>query len=245
MLRCEVCAASFPRAKTGNPARYCSKACRNKGYYEEHRGDRKRRPKRTLTEKKALKSLYDRIYHPIYYQRNRERKLAYGRRYNLLPHVRERQRARYYALYRDPYIDIEIPTPYTGHRWLEMARGLIAPHHDPTGPTAEWLHDEMGEVLLAIMEGRDPKDALRQFRNREFVSRFLTVSMSDWKTGKDDESRWFDQVMPTVESAEEEAMIRFEIKARYHRGSNKPFRDGKQRQQQPSRRRMKDAGWRR
>ncbi len=129
-------------------------------------------------------------------------------------------------------------SPYIGHRWLDMAHAAVAKDVDPTAPWADDKWDEMGEAVLAILEGKDPKEAVRAFRKAEFVSRHLTVRMDLGREENDE--RWINTILPTSESAEDEVMAKEEVRYRYHHGDNRPHSQAKQ--QQPSRRRMKDAG---
>ena len=159
------------------------------------------------------------------------------------PEYRERQLARW----RDPFAGTVIPAPFTGHRWLDMAREAVTSSFvNPLMPSSDDYYDDMGEAVLALLEGRDPKQAVKEYRSQEYASRRLFVRMGEWGDDPDEQNRWFEKVMPKAESAEDEAIARetatYYLKTPYHHGSNgRPMRN---RTQQPSRRRMNnDAGW--
>lgn len=238
LLTCELCEKPFLRALTGTPARHCSKRCRNRAYYLSKRGPLESpQPVRKGPRSRA----------------NQKDRSEYYHEYNRRPEVMERQRVRNRAEYvphprpRKPKYDTNVPvsSPYTGHKWLEMAREAVSSDFNPLG--GEWTdqkYDEMGEALLALLEGRDPKEAVRDYRRSEFVPRHLSVHIGDWK-GEDGEDveRW-GSLLPSTPSAEDEAVARETVRFRYHHGENPPVGRRRNRQQQPSRRRMKDAGWR-
>jgi len=102
----------------------------------------------------------------------------------------------------------------------------------------------MGEALLALLEGRDPKAAVVEYRKREYVPRHLTSHIDDYRD-EDGVSRW-ERVLPSSPSAEDVVMAAEEPvrKVKYHHGANRPIGHVRNRQQQPSMRRRKDAGWR-
>jgi hypothetical protein len=85
-----------------------------------------------------------------------------------------------------------------------MARRAVDGNNrlDSTAPWADDYHDDMGEAVLALLEGRDMKEAIKEHRKREYVPRNLTYHMGDWHD--DGVDRWFDRQMPTVPSAEDE-----------------------------------------
>lgn len=168
--------------------------------------------------------------------RIREYQRAYAQRPERREAARLRSRARYATeeyrtwarerwrrLFGDRFADTEIPVPYTGHRWFDMARAVVG-----SNPSPEYrdfgYDDEVGEAVLALLEGRDMDEAVREFRRQEYIPRHLTRRQGDYL---DDEGvdRWFDRLMPTVESAEDEVVaaetISYELAARmrWHRNS--------------------------
>lgn len=244
MFSCVTCGTPFERRGSRGPLpRYCSPVCGRVPF-------------------KGRKREYDQQYHASYYAKNRDKILAHGHRYNRRPEVRERNRirmaikwhtdpeyrARQLARWSSPFAGVEVPAPYTGHMWLERMRQLVAPSLDDSSLNADYYHDQMGEALLAFLEGRDPSEAVREFKRREFVPRNMTLSLSEWKDDPDNTDRWFDSVVPPTPSAEDEAVARetavYYLKTRYHHGENgRPMRGGRDRQQ-PHRRRMRDGrGW--
>lgn len=121
------------------------------------------------------------------------------------PEYRERALAAWRARYYKANPRVEIAMPYSGHRWLEMARKIVDPNNrlDDSAPWADDYHDDMGEAVLALLEGRDMTEAVRANRRKEYVPRKLTYHMGDWRDD-DGEDRWFDRQMPTTPSAEDE-----------------------------------------
>lgn len=108
-------------------------------------------------------------------------------------------------------LEVPLPAPYTGHRWLEMAREAAGgPKQLDFGlELYDRYTDEMGEALLALLEGRDAKEAVKDFRRREYVPRHLTQHIGDW-SGDDEVEKWqhWESVMPWSQSAEDEFMER-------------------------------------
>ncbi len=139
----------------------------------------------------------------------------------------------------------EPQAPYTGHQWLEMARAAVQTSLDLSihSEARDRYYDDLGEALLAIMEGRDPKQAVIEYRKLEFIPRHLTSHIGDWSGDDPDYAQeCWDAVMPTAPSAEEEVVARETVlrKVRYHGGHGKGLM-GTPRQQQPSRRRANAA----
>lgn len=98
-----------------------------------------------------------------------------------------------------------LPRPYTGHRWLDMAREAAGGDKqlDMGLELYDRYTDEMGEAVLALLEGGDPKAAVVDFRRREYVARYRTTHFSEWAA--DDEGWKLDRVLAEkapVESAE-------------------------------------------
>lgn len=241
-LVCEVCNVEFERAGSRGPIpRRCSQACRAK--------QQRQKPERRAYEKRwhaAARAAGKRAAYEYAYNRRPEVKSRNAERMRVKWHTDPEYRARQLARWANPFAGLQIPAPYTGHRWLEMARNIVARDVDRTAPWAEDYFDDMGEAVLALLEGRDMQEAVKAYRSKEFAARNLTLHLGDWGDDEDQQNRWFEGVMPKADSAEDEAIAReaavYYLKTRYHHGSNgHPIHN---RQQQPSRRRMKDAGWR-
>jgi hypothetical protein len=117
------------------------------------------------------------------------------------PEYRQRQLARWGI----DYPEVVVAAPYTGHRWLDMARKAVlgSKNLDDSQHWADDYHDEMGEAVLALLEGRDMGEAVSAYRKQEYVPRRLTIRYDDWRDDEDAGS-WFDRVMPTVPSAEDQ-----------------------------------------
>lgn len=238
LLTCLICEKKFMRQnKRGPIPKFCSPACSAK--------NQRRRPERIAYEREYIRKA-----------RAMGKRKKYEFEYNRRPEVRKRNAARmnfkwhndpvYREEYKRKYYRIKHPevvvqSPYTGHKWLDMAREAVSKERfiDPLTPWADDYYDEMGEALLALMEGRDMREAVKQFRSQEYPMRHA-VRMGDWHS-EDEEERWANEIMPTVESAEDEVIGRENVS--YYIADR--FKDVRTRRrnmhhatQQPSRRRM-------
>lgn len=245
MLTCVVCGQHFNRKGTRGPIpKYCSQRCITKaGRTPKRRAYERdyRRSERLLGKRKQYEFEYNR--RPHVRERNRLRMLW---KWHNDPEWREKERAR---MRRTIHPEVEVPRPYTGHRWLDMAAKVVGTGFDDTGPWADDKWDEMGEAVLALLEGRDMKQAVKEYRSKEYVPRRLTIHLGDWGDDEDLQNRWFEKVMPQAESAEDEALanetIGYYVQARFNNVSTKNPKM-KHKTQQPSRRRMNNGkGWRR
>jgi hypothetical protein len=204
-LVCEWCGVDFIRPGTRGPRpRFCSMKCRGRWAYSQP---------------------HIKAYQKAYSQRPDRRAAAAAR-------SRKRYATEEYRTWarnrwrQAEFFGIEIPAPYTGHRWLEMARQAVgAEHLDSSTPWADDYHDEMGEAVLALLEGRDMDEAVKDYRRREYIPRNRTLHLDDWGDDPEEQARWFEKVMPTVESAEDEVVageaITYELKARINWSKNK------------------------
>lgn len=244
-LTCVVCQKPFERRGTRGPIpKYCGTRCSSA-------------VQRARPERKE----YERLYRMQPSQQLKRQ--AYGFRYNRRPEVRERnrlrmrakwwtdpqyraaqlERLRNYIRRANPFKDVVIPSPYTGHRWLEMARRVAQPNYvDPEAPWAEDYNDDTGEAVLALLEGRDMKEAVKEYRRREYVSRYLTTRWSEYKN--EDGESYADWFLPMEPSAEDEVIavesVRVAVKSKFYRKGGMS-RHLKHKTQQPRRRRMKDG----
>lgn len=101
-----------------------------------------------------------------------------------------------------------LPAAYSGHQWLEMARAAVGTVTLIEGTEiSDRYYDDMGEALLALMEGKDPKEAVRAYRKQEWQARYLTKHIGDW-AGDDPVDAWhrWEAVMPQTQSAEDAFM---------------------------------------
>lgn len=204
LLVCTICGDKFTRKGTRGPIpQFCSTRCKSKR-------DRARPGRKE----------YERLYRRA--SRASGKRKAYEYEYNRRAEVKERNRKRMmWKWYNDPvyrakqlarwgmdYPEVVVPAPYTGHRWLDMAAKVVMKDRslDHSAPWADDYHDDMGEAVLALLEGRDMAQAVRDYRNKEFVPRKLTIHMGDWIDDDDQAQRWFDRMMPTTPSAEDEYM---------------------------------------
>ena len=61
-----------------------------------------------------------------------------------------------------------IPTLHVGHDLFEVAREVVGPRTSTLVHLADPLYDDLvSEATLALIEGRDPDDAVRAYRARE------------------------------------------------------------------------------
>lgn len=222
-LTCEVCEQPFTRPGRHGPIpRRCSQRCITKAGRTQRRRDYERDYRRGRRARGL--DLTDNVARRGYY--------------------RERYR-------RLNFVGVEIPSLHTGHRWLEMAVQSVSGGRDIDPAFRDYgYNDEVGEAVLALLEGRDMDEAVKNYRLQEFVPRNLTIRAGDW-VDDEGEDRWFDDI-GAVPSAEDEVVavetVTYELKARYHRGQNNRTnfsKKGRKRLNQPSRRRMRDAGWER
>lgn len=231
MLTCERCGEGFERPGTRGPRpRFCSIKCRGKWQYSQP---------------------HIREYQRLYAQRPDRRlvrRLA-GRARYATEEYRKWARERWRRLFRDRFAGTPIPEPYYGHPWLDMARNAVNGGRDIDPAFRDFgYNDEVGEALLALLEGRDMGEAVKEFRRREFIPRHLTMWLGDWKDGDEDRHKE-DRVMPSAPSAEEEVVTAETVmtlfqSGRYDKGANRRRFGNNKGQQQPSRRRMKDKSLR-
>lgn len=61
-----------------------------------------------------------------------------------------------------------MPGLHVGHRLFELARQAVGPRRTSLRTLYDPLYDDLlSEATLAILEGRDPEDAVRTYRSRE------------------------------------------------------------------------------
>jgi hypothetical protein len=61
-----------------------------------------------------------------------------------------------------------IPPLHDGHHLFEEARRVVGPRRTTLVTLHDPLHDDLlSEATLALIEGRDPREAIRSFRARE------------------------------------------------------------------------------
>lgn len=110
------------------------------------------------------------------------------------------------------FYGLEVAPPYSGHRWLDMARAatLRGKDLDGSAPWADDYYDEMGEAVLALLEGRDMGEAVKSYRSKEYPTRKLNIHLGDWRDD-DGPMRWFEAQLPTMPSAEDEYLDNDEV----------------------------------
>jgi hypothetical protein len=197
---------------------------------------------RALGKRREYEFNYNR--RPEVRKRNAERMLF---KWHNDPEYRERELLRMRSTIHP---EIVLAAPYTGHKWLQMAHDVVRKDgFDTSAPWADDYWDDMGEAVLALLEGRDMKEAVVAYRKKEYVARRLTQHLGDWGDDEDEQNRWFESVMPKAESAEDEALANEAVvvyaKTRF-RNVHTKNRGMKHKLSQPSNRRMNNGkGWRR
>lgn len=107
-----------------------------------------------------------------YYRAWRAVHPEYRARQNRLRAERRRRkgredRSREYALRRRPAIP-PMPPLHVGHSLFDLARRIVGPRRTSLVVLHDPLYDDLvSEATLALIEGRDPKEAVRAFGARE------------------------------------------------------------------------------
>lgn len=199
MLTCEVCGTKFDRPGTRGPVpRRCSQKCVTKAGRTDGRREYERNYRAAVRRSGRLAE------YEYGYNRRPEVRARNAERMRIKWHTDPEYRARQLARWGDEFAGVMIPAPYTGHIWLDIARQAAGVNHlDGSAPWADDYYDDMGEALLALLEGRDPREAVSEYRRREYVPRRLTLHLGDWGDDEEEQNRWFEKVMPSVPSAED------------------------------------------
>lgn len=217
-----VCGSPVIRTGSRGPIpKYCGRRCIAKSKRTDQRREYERLYRRT-ERAKGWRSRYEYRYNrrPEVRKRNADRMRA---KWHNDPEYRARELLRMRSTIHP---EIVLAAPYTGHRWLQMAHDVVRKDgFDTSAPWADDYWDDMGEAVLALLEGRDMKEAVRGYRKKEYVARRLTQHLGDWGDVEEAQNRWFESVMPTVESAEDEALaheaVVFYAKTRFSNVSTK------------------------
>lgn len=183
LLTCKICGVEFERQGTRGPIpQFCSTRC--KGVRDRARPERKE---------------YERLYRRA--ERAAGKREAYERAYNQRPEIKEKQRLRYWQIYRDPFMDVEINAPYTGHRWFDMMREIVGPVPEQDAPWADKWNDSMGEAMLAFLEGRDPREGLTKARKEYNMMEYGQVYFGELQDKYD---QW-ERMLPMAPDPQEDA----------------------------------------
>jgi hypothetical protein len=71
-----------------------------------------------------------------------------------------------------------IPPLHDGHDLFERARQIVGPRQTTLVTLHDPLHDDLlSEATLALIEGRDPHEAIRSFRSREHAYGRITCPL--------------------------------------------------------------------
>lgn len=212
MIKCVICGNEFQRSGSRGPIpKFCSQKCK------------------TLSKRTDHRRMWERLY-------RRARRAIGLDKYNVSRRAYYRERWR--RLYRAPQYD-PIPALYTGHRWFDMARQAVNGGRDVIPEYRDYSYnDEVGEALLALLEGRDMHEAIKEYRRQEYIPRYRTVHFGDWAEDEHPIEERFREL--SVPSAEEEAVVQETLSARlnvkWHRNPKRSMHGG-QRKSQPSNRR--------
>lgn len=111
-----------------------------------------------------------RTAHPEYRARqNRlraDRRRRNGREDRTMEYARRRERMQQNRPVR--HADVPVPALHTGHDLFEMAREIVGPRRTTFMVLQDPLYDDLlSEATLALIEGRDPHEAVRAYGARE------------------------------------------------------------------------------
>ena len=71
-----------------------------------------------------------------------------------------------------------LPPLHDGHDLFEEARRIVGPRRTTLMSLHDPLHDDLlSEATLALIEGRDPQEAIRSFRSREWAIGRITCPL--------------------------------------------------------------------
>ena len=71
-----------------------------------------------------------------------------------------------------------LPPMHDGHDLFERARQIVGPRRTSLVALYDPLHDDLlSEATLALIEGRDPHQAIRSFRSRELAFGRITCPL--------------------------------------------------------------------
>ena len=219
--QCLECNEGFWYWRYRTDKNFCSTKCRNR-YYYVNKGtysERERRAKMSPEQWKEHKRAYDRerLKDPIVRAKHNERN---RRRYDT-DEYRAYSLARYHRISGSLLRLDPIAHGYTGHKWFDLARQVVGNPPPEDSVFFDMWADRMGAAVLALLEGKDMREAVKEHNRQEYVPNNRTIFMSDW-TG---ENEYKEASIGTEESAESEAIARervaFEAKARYSHGRNR------------------------
>jgi hypothetical protein len=71
-----------------------------------------------------------------------------------------------------------LPPLHDGHDLFEEAHRIVGPRRTSLVTLHDPLHDDLlSEATLALIEGRDPREAIRRFRSREWAIGRITCPL--------------------------------------------------------------------
>jgi hypothetical protein len=111
-----------------------------------------------------------RAAHPEYrarqYRLRADRRRRNGREDRTQEYARRRERARRDLPERQA--DVPVPALHLGHELFEVAREVVGPRRTALMVLHDPLYDDLlSEATLALIEGRDPHEAVREYGTRE------------------------------------------------------------------------------
>ncbi len=119
-----------------------------------------------------------------YYRAWRAAHPEYAARQNRLRAERRRRngredRSKEYAQQRKPTIP-PMPALHLGHELFNLAKRIVGPRKSSLVALYDPLHDDLlSEATLALVEGRDPSEAVRRYRARERTYGRITCPLFD------------------------------------------------------------------
>ena len=115
-----------------------------------------------------------RASHPEYRERERHRKRE--RRHRMTPMERRQDRGRKKPIIHDP-----LPALHLGSDIFDHAKRLARFSHGYEVWEHPFYDDLIGEIVLALVEGRSPTQARRDFLGREYDWQRNTISLRAWE----------------------------------------------------------------
>lgn len=204
---CLECEQEFTYVRYKVDKNYCSTSCRGRYYYRTKGtySQRSRRTKMSEEEWKEYKREYDKEYHKRYYQLNRNSILERERQRRNTEAYRAYMRGRYYRPYRDVRVDLpDLAHGYSGDAF-DSVRAIVGPPPDSSAPWFDDWAEKMGTAILAAAEGRDVREALKEYRKSEFIPKYRTVRLGEFKQ---EDAFKLDKILATENLTENEALAK-------------------------------------
>lgn len=220
--KCLNCDKEFWYVRYRKDKSFCKTQCQNR-YYYVHKGTyserERRKPPMSAAEWREHKREYDRqrLRDPAIRAAHNER----NRRKYRTPEYRAYSLARYHRSAGGYHTRVHVRHGYTGHRWFDLVRKVVGnPPSEDSVYFDKWA-DRMGAGVLALLEGRDVAEAVKEHNRKEYIPNNKQVYISDWQG----ENEYKQGQIGTSPSAEEEATAKLDIaplrKTPYSHGKNR------------------------